>query len=350
MKRIAFIFLTLTLLPFWASADELELQSQSPLSRIFSRSYARLSFLSSRNAQKNDFRSMKASASDDGGGEGEKKMPANQNFVSAIGLLRPAANQEVFLVALQSVDTADSRKVASPFGNIYLPGRILAARYRYSLQEELSLSAGAVHLDTHGFTDPFFGLEYSTRRGGGWMHRVGLQLSAPITAGSRRDQLYTKATARLSTLQYRDAFLYFAGLSHSRSFYRNPAGLDRASATVNPAKNAGYRLALSDLDQVLIERESSRSVAYVGTGYRPSRHFHLRSSGGVSLLNTFKSSHLWITYLKPVSATYTYEKMDLSADLTLVSDIRKYQSPSLPKNWGIGMSLSYSFGTSPATI
>jgi hypothetical protein len=349
MRKTTLVALAL-LLPTLARAETAQSASRKNLfGPLFDHAYARLSVLGSRSSQERNFRNMKAMSSDDGGGEAEKKIPVNQNFVSAIAILRPAENHEFFLAALQSLDSTESRKVAGPMGDLVLPGRILALRYHYSLSDEYSLSLGSAHIDTIGFTDPFFGLGYSTRREGDWLHRIALQLAAPVTESSRRNDLYTKATLRASTTLRRGAFMSYAGLSHSRPFYRDPGKLERPSAVAKPG-NARPFLAPSDLDIVLTQRESSRSSAYLGTGFRASRSLQLRASGSLSLFNTFKNSHLWITRVKPIGLTYTIDQMELGAELDLVSAIEKYRSPSLPKHWSLGMNLSYSFGEKPAPI
>lgn len=54
--------------------------------------------------------------------------------------------------------------------------------------------------------------------------------------------------------------------------------------------------------------------------------------------------------MKPIGFTYTVDQMDFGGELNLVSDIRKYRSPALPKHWSVGLNVSYSFGTPPLPI
>lgn len=330
---------------------------QENVSKLFERSYLKVSVFSSRSSQKSDYRSLKTTGLDEGGGVSERTVLPNQSFVSAFGMIQPFEKHQLLFGALQSVDSEERRQVPTPFGSKFtLPGRISVARYRYLLSEEFSLSAGAVHVDTFGYSDPFLGIGYRVAREGGWIHRAEWKLSAPVNRTSRADGLLTRGVLRADTLLRHGFFVTSGGLSHSRPFYRDSSRLDRPSglsskgSTVVGRNSVMAAPKISELDLLLMQRENSRSSAHIGTGFQASKKWRLSTSANVAYLTTFQRGHLWVTGFKPINAIFTDKNLEIGAGLGLLSDIQKYRRPSLPKDWNVGLNVSYSLGVSPHSI
>jgi hypothetical protein len=73
-------------------------------------------------------------------------------------------------------------------------------------------------------------------------------------------------------------------------------------------------------------------------------------SGRLLYLTTFRHSRLWATGLQPLEVSYRHKHWEMGGAFSLSSRLERYRSPSLPNQWGVGMSLSYSFGERPHKI
>lgn len=345
-----FTFLSFLIFPISGVAVSLEstasIDSSAPL---FTKSYARFSMISSRSAQKTDFRSLKTLAVDDSGGMSESTILPNQNFITGFGLIELDRKHQLLMAVIQGVDKEETRMVATPFGSSFLlPGRIAVAGYRFLLSEKFSLSASAVHVDTFGVMDPSLGIGYRNmgERGG---NLANLLLTAPLTEKSRKDKLLTRATLRLGMVRRWDNWMLFGRLSHSRPFYQDPANLDKP-AGAGPGIRPVSMMMPSEVDLILIQREKSRSTASLGTQLQASRKLRMGMSGQLVNVSTFKNKEMWITHFKALSAAYTLGSWEAGASFGLSSDILKFKSPSFPNRWSAGVNLSYAFGQMPGMI
>jgi hypothetical protein len=331
----------------FADAAEIKsslLASDSGSSKFISKPYVRFSVLSSRSGNKGDFRSFRTSGSDDGSVSEQTTLP-NLSFVAAFGSVNLARSHQLMVAAMQGINKEEDKRVATPFGaNIQLPSRIALARYRYLLNENLSFSASMMHVDTFGYMDPNLGVQHKNMRSWGAL-TSDLQLSAPVTEKSRADQLYTRATARLSAMHRYEKFTNFGRLSHSRPFYRDPENLDKPVSNARSGPSSARPTSLpAEVDLVLMQRETSRSIFSLGSAYQLTDRFRFSSSGNLILLTTLKNEEIWLSTFRPLGATYSKNSWEVSLNFGLTSDVRKYKSPSLPSQWIVSGGMSYFFG------
>jgi len=248
---------------------------------------------------------------------------------------------------------ADERTVTTPFGTPFvLPGQVVAARYRHTLSEAFSLDAGSVYIDTFKFLDPSLGGTYRYRHDSGFGYAQSLSFTAPLTAASQEKNLLTKATARTAFTHRAGAWAHSLSFAHSRPFYEGgklPAG---RSGSASPAPNGGKSFSsgnrLEEVDIVMSETEKSRTTAGLGTMFAYKK-IRLNASLGASYLRTARNK-IWMSSCKPFGITYSEKSWELGSDLTLSSPIERYSSLTVPKNWNLGVRLSYFFGESPVGI
>jgi hypothetical protein len=342
------VFIVSMLLPLAGVAAELESVAVSA-SGLLTKSYARVSMMSSRSGQKTDFRSLKTSGTDDSGRMSESTILPNQSLVAAFGFIELQRRHQLMVAMIQSMESEETRTVATPFGpSVLLPGRISIARYRIALSPLFGLSASAVHVDTFGMRDPGVGLGYrDVSMAGG--QNVDLNLSVPLTARSRADQLLTRATLRGGLIHRMDNFTLLSRLSHSRTFYKDPANLDKPKPGSTPSRGLASAMP-SELDMVLVQREKSRSTGMMGALFQANSKLRLGTLGQMVYVTTFKNKGMWITVFKPLTISYALGSWEAGANFSLSSDILNYKSPSLPSQWTAGVNLSYGFGQAPGAI
>lgn len=348
LKKIIWIIAAFPLTSYASALTMPSNQLNAPGGFSVGKPYARVSMLSSHSSLENSYHTIKTVGSDESGGVSEKSVLPNRSFVSAMGALQPGKDHQVTFSVLQSMDSPETRQLTTPSGTQFTsPGTVAVARYRYSLSPQFSLSFGVTHVDTTGYSDPSLGLNFINSRDDDWSHRLDLRLSIPASERSKNDHLFTKATLRAGTTFRGESFTTSGGVSHCRPFYQDVSKVESAS-TSRSARTSGA--ALSALDLILMQKEKSRSTGSLGTSYQASKRVRLAATTSLSYVATLQSKHLWVTSAKPINAVYSRENLDIGTYVEFLSNIEKYERPSLPKFWSVGVNLSYSFGTPPQTI
>jgi hypothetical protein len=320
-------------------------------------------YLTSRTTRSMSYQDMKSlsgggdgggSKGSDGGGGGPGAALPNLNYVSAAAFMPLSERDTLSLIGMQSVDSADQLKIATPFGaDFQLPSQVGILRYQYRLSPEWSASVRGFYIDTVGFRDPSAGATYTRLAPGGWMQRYSMSASAPITASSQSDDLITRASVRASFTKHAGRWALVAGLMHMHSFFdggQPPERRARGSsaggdgrATQSDGKPI-VPIYPSDVDLILIQREMQRTRTDLSLAYDVSDHFTIGTSAGLSYAITDKERTLWMTSAKPLILKYVVDQAEIGTDVSLNSDIRDFSSPRLPSIVSIGLRVGYTFG------
>lgn len=129
-----------------------------------------------------------------------------------------------------------------------------------------------------------------------------------------------------------------------------PSGHDQPVDTSTPtATDPSTYGAANDADYVTREREYDRTTSSIGISFQPSEHWRFGSGAGVTYVETWGQNTIWLTNARAFTAAYNFGKMEVGSDVSLYSDIHKYQHPSLPSLLSIGFHLSYMMGADRQT-
>ena len=363
MRRIVILFLTAFILNIqFLSLSFAGISKSVVTAPIPVKASLRMSLVSSVAGKKNDLRTLKSTGTDDSGSMNENSTLPNLSYFSGFGVFRFKEKHKFLVAALQSLDGAVDRTLATPFGRDFtIPGQILAARYSYVLTRELNVNAGLAYVDVFGVSDPTLGMGYRVSGPGhtGWSGRLGLKFSVPMTDRSRAEQLITRATMRSAVFFQQAHWEGHGSLSHSRPFY--PHGVTpvsrMGSSNANSVSSGGHGSghgsgqggmagmgSLDPVDLVLAERETNRTTAGLGGSYSLTDSFEIGAGAGLTLLETAKRSSIWLTNLRPLGLTYYFRNWEAGTNVNLFSDVAEYQHPSFPRLWAVDFRLSYTFG------
>ena len=355
MKCVIPLLLAVTVLPSSLLASETaaapsSVHSVKPASDYF----LQFSMLSSKSGQKNDFRSLKGSASDDTGGMSESTSIPNLSYAAGVGILKFQENHRFVVAALQSLDSRELRTIPTPFGrNFVIPGQIFALKYSYAVAPNWRLSAGGAYIDVFRFTDPSAGVTYRRSAGNGLSYRMGVDFAAPINAKSKRDHLITRTTARSGAYLRKANWSAHGSLSHSVPFFRavsaTPGAISHGSVSHGAGGPGGMPAMgqIEEIDLVLSDREVSRTMTSIGGSFSLSDSVSLSTGFGITYLRTARNTDIWMSNMKPIGAKFSMNKMEVGTNLTLNSDIQNYQRLSLPRLWNVDVTVSYFFGQHP---
>lgn len=338
--------------------------------------YLRTSVLGSRSGQKKDLRTFATSGRDESGSLSESTVLPNLNYLTLFGTVMLSRTQSLMFLGMQPLDSKEDRTVELPYGaKFVLPGQIAMARYIYRLNNEWSLSAGSVYVDTFKMTDPTATISNRRRWDNGLGTRGSLTLAAPLTSRSKDDGLVTRATARAGLSGSVEDWSWSMGLAYSQAFYESRSQLTnlvnareaarRPQPSARPSGGTGRpggppgaspRAAGGPppttrpelIDTILADKEMNRATVGMGGGYQISRKWKLSSALGASHVRTLRNGGAyWLTNFRAMNATFTHKQWEAGAEFGLNSDVTKYRSPSLPKQWNAGLRLAYSFGELP---
>lgn len=311
--------------------------------------FLQFSLVTSKSELKNDFRSLKGTASDDTGGMSESTAIPNLSYAAGVGMAQFREKHRVYGAVLQSMDRLASRTISTPFGRDFiLPGQILGLRYTYAASEHLRLTASGAYIDVFGFTDPSAGLIYRGTATPGVYYRLSTELSLPVNKKSIRDNLTTRATARAAISVRRRNWNGSAKLSHSVPFYGPPATAPSSISHGASASGGGPVIRdIEEIDLVLSDREVSRTMTGLNGSLSVTDSLSLSSNLGVAYLRTARGPAIWISNARVLGVAYSLQNVELATNFNVTSDINNYAKLSVPKFWSTDVTLSYRLGQPP---
>lgn len=313
---------------------------QSPLSKAqFS-----VSYLTSK-TQKTDYRTFKTMSSGDSSGMSDGATLPNLNYVAGHLLLPISERHSLSAMGLQSLDNDKQRTVETPFAvDLKLPASVLALGYKYKFNSAISLDAKFVSIESLGPRDPSLGFSY--------MHAApertqlySVTSSVPSTESSLRDQLITRSVFKALTTWPVQSWTFSAAAIHVRSFYSQ--GLPATPAKQRSSNKPTTPIYPSQVDLILIEKEWHRTRVSFGTSYSLSDKLKINFLSNMSQVVTEKNNTLWITSITPLGLSLNWNRTTISSDLSLHSDIEKYNYPRLPTLLSLSLRAGYSFGANP---
>lgn len=351
--------------------------------------FAKVSYVTSR-APGKDFRSFQQQNGDDAGNVNMNSTLPNLNYVSASAMVSPGERHHFMLGGTQSLDSSASRQIGGPgMPPMPLPGSIAAAMYSFDITRQISLQAGEVYVDAFGFTDPLFGSSYRAGNPEGLLSVSGIGFSAPLSPRSREDHLLSQLTLRTAIAQSLGLFTVSGHVTYARAIYKSGADvpevmgpdgtLAKGSPSTAPGPNAPPAPppgspppgapgparpatpggsppplnvlqpdpnALEIADLVMRERIIDRTNVGAGISLRP-KTWRFSSGAGATYVQTARQHAIWLTTARVLGISYGFGQAEAGIDAQIYSDIHRYDHPSLPKLWNVGMHLSYLFGPEP---
>jgi hypothetical protein len=298
-------------------------------SSIFDSSGISFFYLTSRTSQSTSYQTMKSMSGGDGGSSDGATLP-NLNYISAAGFLHFRERHTFMLTGLQSLDSEEQLKIATPFGvDFRLPSQVAFVRYRYQLDPTWNAELKAAYIDTVGARDPSAGVVYFNPNPLGWSQSYSLYAAAPVTSASQRQERWT-----------------FAGsASHFHSFFENgkppPRSIDKS------VTKASIPIFPSEVDLILLQKETERTRGDLSFSYSVNDELSLGAGAGLSFSKTEKDHTLWMTSCKPLIAKYHWGQAEVSSDVSLNSDIKDYNSPRTPTYLSVGLRAGYTLGSKP---
>lgn len=342
------LFFVIALSAALVSAQE-TMTTTAPEYSVLDNSSFRFMYLTSRPTQTLDYRNLRNLSSDDTGSMSESIVLPNLNYVSALGIVPFTKNQRLVFIGLQSMDSKEARTIATPFMDFEIPGSIAALAYKYKFDNGFYGDVKSIYVQSFGVLDPSLGVGYENRQMIGWSQRASLSGTVTATDRSRAEELATRATARMGASYGWMKWRVDAGVAQTQSIYQHGA---RRVPELTPDQLAMMmKMMMSKpdpLDMVLAEKEIQRTSAAIGASYFASENLRVGSGISVARAYTDNKTEIWMNSLRVANVSYSVDRLEVGADLSVLSDVRDYDAIKSPQLWNAGVRVGYVFGNQRA--